>query len=57
MPGDNSRNKYQIAAQVNIKIKHLLTAELLKYMFLRYKGSANSKPVTWNGNSAHTTMR
>ena len=46
MPGDNSRNKYQIAAQVNIKIKHLLTAELLKYMFLRYKGSANSKPIT-----------
>ena len=43
-----------LPAHVNIKIKHLLTLELLEYMSLTNKGPANSKPITWNGNSAYT---
>ena len=54
MSGDNSKRVNRLATHVNIEIKHLLTSELLEYMSLTKKGPAKSKPVTWNGNSAHT---
>ena len=54
MPGDNSKEVNRLAAHVNTKIKHLLTSNLLEYMSLTNKGPAKSKPVSWNGNSAHT---
>ena len=54
MSGDNSKYVNRLAAHVYIKIKHLLTSELLECMSFTNKGPAKSKPVTWNGNSAHT---
>ena len=44
--GDNSKKVNRFAAHVNIKIKHLLTSELLEYMPLTNKRPAKSKPVT-----------
>ena len=52
--GDNSKQVNRLVAHVNIKIKHILTQELLEYMSLTNKGTAKSKPITSNGNSAHT---
>ena len=43
-----------LVSHVNIKIKHLLTLEVLEYMSLTNKEPVRSKPVTWNGNSAHS---